>query len=197
MNEWQKLKADTHREFGLFKISYLLIGLLTRRTYRPVVTMRLCRIVRSWGMLGRLTLPLAKFLHRIACQLGGMDLPSELDADAGLKITHGWGLVVSPRAKIGSNVTLFHGATIGQRNISVADGSHLRGYPTIERDVWIGPHALIIGPVNIGHGSRIAGGSFVFENIPALSVVAGNPSRILRSSCIPDVSNPAPVHSEG
>jgi len=107
-----------------------------------------------------------------------------------LAITHGWGTVVSENTVVGRNVTLLHGVTLGRRDRVAADGSRtVTGSPTIEDEVWIGPHATIIGPVTIGRGSRIAGGAWVCESVPAYSIVLGNPARVVKSGCVPDVMN--------
>ncbi|MDO8412873.1 MAG: hypothetical protein Q7S51_03665 [Gallionellaceae bacterium] len=50
-----------------------------------------------------------------------MDFPWQTKSGGGLALTHGWGLVISPGAKIGKNVTLFHGVTLGSR---AATGFH-------------------------------------------------------------------------
>jgi serine O-acetyltransferase len=121
-----------------------------------------------------------------------MDLPWETQIAAGFAITHGWGLVVAPGARIGRNVTLFHGVTIGRHDRSAAAGARSPGFPTIEDDVWIGPHAIVVGDVVIGKGSRIAGGAFVTESIPAYSLVVGNPGKIVKFNCLPDVPNRLP-----
>lgn len=42
MNPWAALKADTHRLYGQFTPGSLVKGIVTRRTSRVVVTMRLC-----------------------------------------------------------------------------------------------------------------------------------------------------------
>ena len=73
------------------------------------------------------------------------------------------------------------------------DGVRESGYPTIQDDVWIGPNAIVVGNVTIGQGSRIAGGSFVSSDVPPRSLIAGNPAKIARADCLPDVMNKAPV----
>jgi serine O-acetyltransferase len=187
------LKADTDRQYGQFSWMRLLKGVITRRTFRVVVTMRLCQAVpNSRGPARALLLPL-KAAHRIAAQLAGVDFSWQTSVGAGLAITHGWGLVVNPGAKIGSNVTLFHGVTLGRRDRISADGTRLTEYPVLEDEVWVGPHAIIVGGVTIGRGSRIAGGAFVTESVPPYSIVSGNPSTIVKRDCIPDVRNPAPL----
>ncbi len=47
-------------------------------------------------------------------------------------------------------------------------------------DVWIGHGSIIIGGVHIGDGCVIAAGSVVTKDIPPLTIVGGNPAKILR-----------------
>jgi acetyltransferase-like isoleucine patch superfamily enzyme len=50
----------------------------------------------------------------------------------------------------------------------------------VEDDVWIGANAVITAGVHIGKHAVIAGGSVVTKNVPAYSVVGGNPARVLK-----------------
>lgn len=193
MSRWTALKADTYRLYGEYSAGKVLKGLITERTFRVVVTMRLCQGIATCNRLLRLTLPIVKCLNRIATHSASMDLPWHTQIGGGLALTHGWGLVVSSGAKIGNNVTLFHGVTLGRRDRISPDGTRLIGYPILEDEVWVGPHAVIVGDVTIGRGSRIAAGSFVTESLPPYSLVVGNPSKIVKTNCVPDVTNPAPI----
>ncbi len=185
------LRADTHRQFGRYSAALVLKGFLARRNFRPIVTLRLCQAARGHGAT-RLLLPLLKIAHRLCTHWAAIDFSWQTKIGGGLAITHGWGLVVSPGAVIGANVTLFHGVTLGRRDRIAANGERQTGYPVIEDEVWIGPHAIIVGGVTIGRGSRIGGGAFVTSDVPPYSIVSGNPSVIVRSNCTPDVMNPAP-----
>jgi acetyltransferase-like isoleucine patch superfamily enzyme len=51
----------------------------------------------------------------------------------------------------------------------------------IEKGVWIAAGATIIGGVTIGENSVIAAGSVVTKDIPANSLAAGVPARVIRS----------------
>lgn len=136
--------------------------------------------------------------HRWATARAGMDLPWETEIGPGLAITHGWGLVVAPSARIGANVTVFHGVTIGRKDDIADDGTRVEGgAPTIGDGAWIGPHAIIIGPVMVGAGARVAGGSVVTKDVPAGSLVAGNPAVVIRSDVPPDTPNPVPLDGDG
>jgi acetyltransferase-like isoleucine patch superfamily enzyme len=50
----------------------------------------------------------------------------------------------------------------------------------IGRNVWIGAQAIIIGNVRIGDGSIIGAGSLVTRDVPAYTLCAGNPMRVVR-----------------
>lgn len=155
------------------------------------INLRLCRAGAGSSGALRALLPVFRLLHKLNCSLAGMDLSWQANFDSGLAITHGWGLVVSPGATVGKNCTLFHGATLGQGDRINVDGSRETGFPVLEDDVWIGPHALILGSVRIGRGSRILGGAFVTKDVPPYSMVGGNPAEILKQGIEPDVVNPA------
>jgi serine O-acetyltransferase len=190
---WKALKADAWRQYGRFGWGALLGGALARRTFRVLVTMRLCQAAAASRGIGRLVLAPLKLLHRLAAHAAGMDLPWSVDIGPGLLLLHGWGLVISPGARIGANVTLFHGVTIGLRVRIARDGRRTEAYPTIEDEVWVGPHVTIVGGITIGRGSRIAAGAFVTEDVPPFSTVVGNPAAIVKRGCAPDVSNPVPL----
>lgn len=193
MNPWDALKADTHRQYGRFGWGHLIKGAIMRRTFRVIVTMRLCQCVANSNGVVRLVLPFLRVMHRFAAHNAAVDLSWQTEIGGGFTLTHGWGLVVNAGARIGNNVTLFHGVTLGQRDRISREGERITDYPVLEDEVWIGPHAIIVGGVTIGRGSRIAGGAFVTESIPPYSVVLGNPATIAKSNCVPDVMNPAPV----
>ena len=51
----------------------------------------------------------------------------------------------------------------------------------IGNNVWIGFDSCVLPGVNIGDGSVVGARSVVTENVPPMTVVAGNPARVIRS----------------
>jgi acetyltransferase-like isoleucine patch superfamily enzyme len=50
----------------------------------------------------------------------------------------------------------------------------------IGNDVWIGHGAIILGGVCIGHGAIVAAGSVVTKNVPPMTIVGGNPAKVIK-----------------
>ncbi len=183
------LKADTFRLYGRFNWLLVAKAMVSNQAFFVVATVRFCQSAQRQSFVWRkiLLLP-ARLLHLLAGLISGIELPWRTAIRPGLALTHGRGIVVNVNTSIGNNVTLFHGVTLGQRDSIAKDGARKTSYPVIEDDVWIGPHAIIVG-VRVGKGSRIAGGAYVFEDVPPHCVVVGNPGKIVKTDCAPDVVN--------
>ena len=76
----------------------------------------------------------------------------------------------------------------GWERAAPADGDlPFKGDTVIGNDVWIGYDALIMPGVRIGNGAIVAARSVVATEVPAYSVVGGNPARVLRPRFPADV----------
>jgi acetyltransferase-like isoleucine patch superfamily enzyme len=51
---------------------------------------------------------------------------------------------------------------------------------TIKDSVWIGVNSVILKGVTIGEGAIVGAGSVVTKDVPAWTIVAGNPARVIR-----------------
>lgn len=56
----------------------------------------------------------------------------------------------------------------------------LKGDTVVDNDVWIGQNATILPGVHIGNGAIIGMNSVVGNDVPAYTIVAGNPAKIVR-----------------
>lgn len=89
------------------------------------------------------------------------------------------GLDIADDVMIGPNVSIIttgHPVEPSQRR-AVTIGNPI----VIERNVWIATGATIIGGVTIGENSVVAAGSVVTRNVPANTLVGGNPAQVIRS----------------
>ncbi len=80
---------------------------------------------------------------------------------------------------VGPNVSIFtacHPLDPDER----ASGVQWAEAVTVGDDVWIGGGAIILPGVTVGDGAVIGAGSVVTRDVPARTLVAGNPARIIR-----------------
>lgn len=96
------------------------------------------------------------------------------DIGEGFYIGHCGRIIINPSAKLGKNINIATGVTIGQENRGTRMGS-----PTIKDNCWIGMNAVIVGNVTIGSDVLIAPLAYVNFDVPDHSIVIGNPARII------------------
>jgi serine O-acetyltransferase len=90
-------------------------------------------------------------------------------------IDHGSGVVIGETAEIGDRVTLYQGVTLG--GTGIARGKR---HPTLEDNVTVGSGAKLLGPVTVGHNSKIGANTVVVEDVPPETTVVGNPGHPVR-----------------
>lgn len=108
-----------------------------------------------------------------------VELPGRTQVGPGLKIFHGQALVVNENVIIGSNVTIRHSTTMGNK----AAGS---GYPLIGNNVDIGSNVCILGDITIGNNVTIGAGSIVVKSVPNGDTVVGNPAKVINRILYPE-----------
>jgi len=92
------------------------------------------------------------------------------------KITIGNNVMLAPRVSIYAENHVFENP-----NITIKAQGVTKMNVVIEDDCWIAANAIILAGVTIGKGSVVAAGSVVNEDVPAFSVVAGVPARVIKS----------------
>jgi maltose O-acetyltransferase len=87
---------------------------------------------------------------------------------------------IDDNVMLGPSVQLYtseHSLDLAKRRVGIEIGKPIH----IEQDVWIGGAAVILQGISIGEGSVVGAGSVVTGSVPALSIVAGNPARVIGS----------------
>ena len=94
-------------------------------------------------------------------------------------IDHGTGVVIGETTEIGDNVMLYHQVTLGATGWWKHRGDgRVKRHPTIEDNVTIGVGASILGPITIGHDSKIGAMSLVLESLPPHAIVLAQPGML-------------------
>lgn len=91
----------------------------------------------------------------------------------GFYIGHPYNITICNGAIIGNNVNMHKGATIGAEN-----RGDRRGTPVIGNNVFIRINSTIVGRITIKDDVMIAPNTFVNFDVPAHSIVIGNPAVI-------------------
>lgn len=117
----------------------------------------------------------ARMISQIARGVTGIEIHPGATIGSGLFIDHGMGVVIGETAEIGDNCTLYQGVTLG----GTGKDSGKR-HPTLGDNVLVGAGARVLGPVNIGSGSKIASGAVVLKDVPENSTAVGIPAKVVR-----------------
>jgi serine O-acetyltransferase len=132
-----------------------------------------CHRAAHWMWSHRLRLP-----ARLASEMGrlftGIEIHPGATIGRRLFIDHGMGVVIGETAEIGEDVLIYQGVTLGGTSLT-----REKRHPTIEDHVMISAGASVIGPVTIGHGSRIGAGAVVVSSAPPYSTIVGIPGKVV------------------
>lgn len=147
---------------------------LKQRILRPYEIKYICcmrRIQESGSQLKRAYYRLK--LKRLS-NITGLQISYQASIGEGFYIGHCGRIIINPRVKMGKNINIATGVTIGQEN-----RGERKGCPTVGNNCWIGTNAVIVGNINIGNDVLIAPLSYVNFDVPDHSIVIGNPAKII------------------
>lgn len=120
---------------------------------------------RLWKMKLR---TIARMYSNIWRFLTGIEIHPGAQIGRRLVIDHGMGVVIGETAVIGDDVLMYHGVTLGGRELTRS-----KRHPTIGNNVMIGAESIVIGNITVGDNVQIGAGSVVTKDVPAGTVVIG------------------------
>lgn len=90
-------------------------------------------------------------------------------------IDHGNGVVIGETCEIGDDCMIYQGVTLGGTGKETG-----KRHPTLENNVMIGSGAKVLGPITIGHNSKVAAGAVVVKDVEPNCTVVGVPGRVVK-----------------
>lgn len=170
----QLLYSDLARQYQLERRPADRLGvfsLLRRLCHHRFLPIVLCRVSRA-ALLGGLPV-LSGLLSYLNLVLFGLEVAPRCEIGPGIFFPHPTGTVIGAR-RIGSNVTIFQGVTLGAKALDMGFEVGLR--PEVGDDVVIGAGAKILGGIRIGDKVIIGANSAVIESVESGRTVAGIPA---------------------
>lgn len=99
-------------------------------------------------------------------------------------VTIGWGVILYALGviSIGENtiISQYSHLCAGDHDYDSCDFKLIRPQISIGKNVWVAADSFLAPGINIGDYSVIGARSVVVKDVPAYSVVAGNPARVLK-----------------
>lgn len=168
----KEIYSDYYRRYGTYRLS--LKHRLVPFTMPPQI--RHFIYIRKWKNTNlniyKKVLEIKMLLLKAKSQI---DIPPSTEIGLGISMYHTGLVVINPNAKIGINVTVSPGITIGK---TIVRKNNKSLYPKIGNNVWIGSNSTIVGGIIVGDNVLIAANTFVNCDVPSNSVVFGNPAII-------------------
>ncbi|MEL6751812.1 MAG: serine O-acetyltransferase EpsC [Pseudomonadota bacterium] len=114
------------------------------------------------------------YLQSVSSEVFQTDINPACPFGRGIFIDHATGIVIGETSRIGDNVSLLQGVTLGGTGKNGEDR-----HPKVDDGVLVGANAVVLGNITIGHCSRVAAGSVVLKDVPANTTVAGVPAKVV------------------
>ncbi len=178
------LYADLARQRALEgrPVSRPRVGGLLRRLLHPrFLPVVLCRVSRAARLRHIPALP--ELLTYLNIVIFGLEVTPRCEIGPGIFFPHPCGTVIGAW-RIGCNVTILQGVTLGAKQMDLAFDASLR--PEIGDNVMVGAGAKVLGGVRIGDNVTVGANAVVVDSIEANSTVVGIPARTLVHECKPE-----------
>lgn len=136
--------------------------------------------------LYHLEIPLIpRIMTELAHSATGIDIHPGAHIGNSFFIDHGTGIVIGETTRIGDNVKIYQGVTLGALSFKKdRDGRVLKGgkrHPTIEDNVVIYAGATILGGETVvGRDSVIGGNVWLLESVPPGTTLTHQPPKLVR-----------------
>src|SRR3984885_1968581 len=174
------LYADLERQLelsGTLGAKASLLSLLRRLLHPRFLPIVLYRCSREALLLGIPAMShLLSYLNQI---IFGIEISPKCAIGPGIFFPHTSGTVIGA-SKIGRDVTIFQGVTLGARQIDMSYDLSLR--PELGDYVVVGAGAKVLGGICLGDNVKVGANSVLLRSVSANATVAGIPAREVHPS---------------
>jgi len=115
-------------------------------------------------------------LSQVNVRLTGAEFLVGCRIGPGLVVRHPQGIVIGSGSIVGSDCTILHRVTVGERYGDGIDPRHR--YPTVGARVVIGAGAALLGGIDVGDDAVIGANAVVLQDVPAGALAVGVPARL-------------------
>lgn len=120
---------------------------------------------------------LARIISQIGRFITGIEIHPGAQIGRRLFIDHGMGVVIGETCRIGDNVTIYQGVTLGGTG-----KEETKRHPDLDDNVLVAAGAKVLGNIRIGENSKVGANSVVLINVPKDSTVVGIPGRVVKQA---------------
>lgn len=168
-----EVKSDLYRCEGRTSIKNFVRMILFNAGFKYMFYTRLTKNSKNNKITKLIIFPFSWIVQRHLMYKYGINIPYSTNIGLGFKINHFSGIVINSKSKIGNNVTICQGVTIGKQE------SGKIGCPTIGDSVYIGPGAKVLGNIKIGDNALIGANAVVTSDILENEIVAPEKSKVI------------------
>lgn len=118
---------------------------------------------------------IARLISQVARFITGIEIHPGAEIGKRLFIDHGMGVVIGETCRIGNNVTIYQGVTLGGTGKEKG-----KRHPDIGDNVLIAAGAKVLGNIQIDSEVNIGANSVVLTSVPSYSTVVGIPGHIVK-----------------
>ena len=106
----------------------------------------------------------------------GAEIEFNAEIGPGLFIAHPSGIVIGRGTVLGSNITIFQGATFAVRSWHPDD---IRKFPVVGNNCYFLSRCTVIGDITIGDNCVVAAHALVDSDMPEDALAVGTPAKII------------------
>lgn len=119
----------------------------------------------------------ARIISQVTRFITGIEIHPGAEIGRRLFIDHGMGTVIGETCRIGNNVTIYQGVTLGGTG-----KEEKKRHPDVDDNVLIAAGAKVLGNIRIHENSKVGANSVVLHEVPRDSTVVGIPGHVVKQA---------------